>query len=428
MASLSLKTIWKNKRHFKLQIFGVAVCLTVSIFLLNFLSIIIVHNKKVKDFLATNVKYTTTFQTSLTGVKGVVRNIYIDSSRTQCFLFLEFGKTENITMNASSYQMIMTNVDADGQRTGVPEEKITGQIYMFGSTGIVGLYLKSDIPFESNLKQLTLRSYAKFADGTKPYFATSKSDYTYDQCHLFFNPGGSNAKSINFLESHQDGMAFDLPTIYKEVRAVSDEKTARDNILQFYKDLHVTMNELSEYKGRLSKNYNIAVPELPLYIKGDYFKDIDITDAEGNVTGTYERYMPATVFPGGTEFDWYNGNIKFGYYNLVPNTKDMSARDFIYNLDNERVKSPRMSDVLPKQWFFNDGTEFIIRTDKTTTTYEKNIISDIELYTETLTKYMDLKKKYQVEYLPALIILEMDSSSVGQAYTSRDDEKAIILY
>lgn len=421
------KAVWKNRRHFKLQIFGVTVLLVVTIFLANFASISISYNNKLNDYVASTVTYTTNFQMSLSGVKGTVEKIYIDSTKTQCFILANFSGTSSLTMNANNYQMFVSNVNRDAIYQGTPKEQLAGEIYMFGTSGLVGLYLTSDIPFENQLKQLTFRSYSKFTENTSPYINTSSTDSQYDQCHIFFNPGGSDSKSIDFLEKHVKGVDFDLPEIYRQVSAVSEEIEIRTKILKFYDDLQVVMKQIVEYQNRLKTNYNVEVPALPDYIRGDYFDNIPIYGSDGTVVNEYKKYIPASILPGGTEFDWYIGSISKGYYNLIPNAKDISVRDYIYALSADSVNRRYTYESI-KEWYYTDGTEVRMDTDRTTTSYETEIINTAKKYDKLLAEYIQLKRTYQVEYLPSLLLLEANSGTVGQSYTVRKDENAVLVY
>lgn len=422
-----IKTIWQNKRHFKMQIFGVAVLALLLVFFLNFMTIIVSHSKQVNEYMKSNVKFTSSYQMSLSGVRGSVNDIYIDKSKTQCFVLLNMGDVSNLTMNASNYQVMITDTNTDGVREDVPDEKISGQIYVFGSTGLMGIYLKSDVPFENNMKQLTLRSYTKFTSGTKPYFRKSASDAEYDQCHIYFNPGGTNAQTIEFLETHVDGTDFNPTDVYRQVKTVTKETEYRTTILETYQELETKMNQIVEYRTRLSENYKILVPDLPMWLTGDYFKNIQVKDDEGNILGSYKRFMPATITPGGTDFDWFNGSILKGYFALVPDAQGMSIRDYIYSLQSDKA-SRKIDETKITEWLYADGTAVLLKADSTTTTYEQTVMSDIKLYEKAVSDYITLKSKYQSEYLPNLLLLELDSGSIGETYTVRGDENAIVLY
>ena len=421
----NLAMIWRNRRHFKLQIFGVMVLFTVMVFVINLITINVNYKKKLSAYMLANVQYTNSFQMCLSGVKGNVDKIYIDSSKTQCFILMSLTNTNSVTTSADKYQMLLTNVDNNGTSIGKPKENIRGEIYMFGATGIVGLYFKSDTPFENSMKEVVLRSGTKFTSRTQPYYKKSASDAQYDQCHIYFNPGGNNAKTIAFLESHVDGTEFDLTEIYRQVNSVTEEIKIRENILQCYKDMQTSMRKVVEYRSRLTNDYNVKVADLPKYINGDTFTTISLYDSTGAETGTYTKFVPATIVPGGTDYDWYVGSIFKGYYNLVPNTKKKTAPQYLDALVDDR-NSRSVPDVKTKEWFYNDGTEVLL--DGNLTPYGREVVNSIKLYEDELKTYLKLKTDYQTSHLTDLLKLEHNSANTVVSYSVRNDENAVVLY
>lgn len=67
-----IKTLWQNRRHFKLQIFGVTVLLVVTIFLINLLTIKTAYDKNVNNYMSSTVQYTSSFTMSLSGTTGTI--------------------------------------------------------------------------------------------------------------------------------------------------------------------------------------------------------------------------------------------------------------------------------------------------------------------------------------------------------------------
>lgn len=421
----NLAMVWRNRRHFKMQIFGVMVLFTVTVFVINLITINVNYKKKLAAYMLSNVQYTSAFQMSLSGVRGSVDKIYIDSTKTQCFVLMSLRNTNSLTTTANSYQVLLTNVNNDGASIGKPEENIRGEIYMFGSTGIVGLYFKSDIPFENELKEIVLRSYSKFTSNTQPYYKKSSTDAQYDQCHIYFNPGGNNSKSIAFLENHVDGTEFDLTEIYRQVNSVNEEIKIRGQILQCYTDMRAAMRKIGEYGKRLANDYNIDIPELPKYIANDKFDTIKLYDSTGAEAGSYDKFVPATIVPGGTDYDWYVGSVLKGYYNLVPNTKKKTEPEYINSLlddKNTRAKP----DIKTDEWHYTDGSEVILEGNLTP--YGREVANNIKLYQDQLAEYLKLKTSYQTEYLPDLLNLEYNSANTVVSYSVRNDENTVVLY
>ena len=422
----TIKTLWKNRRHFKLHIFGITVLIVVSVFLVNLMSIKTMYDNRVDTYMSEAVMHTASFQMSLSGVKGTVNNIFIDSSKTKCFMLAKLNNPSALTMDAFKYQALLTNTTSEGAAAGTPREKIAGEIYMFGTTGTIGIYLKSDIPFENTMKRLTLRSFRKYTSNTKPYYMTMQSDAQYDQCHIYFNPGGTSSKTMDFLETHVDGMDFDMSEIHKQVNLAAEEISIRSDILKCYDDMRSIISRIGEYQNRLTTNYNLTIPPLPNCINGDYFDTVERYNETGEVIGNYTKFIPATVVPGGTDYDWYVGSLMKGYYNLVPDGERLTAREYILGLTADR-QSRKLEDIEVETWYYADGTE-VVFTQSMPTAYETEMKSTMSKYVSLLEEYVSLKKTYQTEYLRDLLELELGAETVGQAYTVRKDANAVLAY
>lgn len=421
-----IKTIWKNRRHFKMQIFGAAVMLVVLVFLINLLSIKISYDNGVEEYMSATVKYTSDFQMSLSGVKGTVDNIFVDSSKTQCFVLATLNGASKLTMDANQYQMFLTNTTNDGIANGVPKEQLVGEIYMFGTSGRVGFYFKSDVPFANKMKKITLRSYKKYTANTSPYFVSTPSDAEYDQCHIFFNPGGSSAQTIDFLENHVTGTDFNMSEIYRQINTVNEYEKVRAELVKCQDDMIALYGQMSEYQYRLKNSYNLALPESPDWIKGDSFETVELKNDAGEVVGSYKRFLPATILPGGTNYDWYLGTVSDGYYHLVPDANNMTAREYLLKLSAEKIAN-RVKDVEFETWYYFDGTEVEL-AETYRTDYETEMLQTMKGYETLFNNYLELKKSYQTDYLPSLIELEMESETIGKAYTVRRDANTLLLY
>lgn len=421
-----LKTLWRNRRHFKLQIFGVVFFIVVGVFLANLFSMKIVYDNGVQQYMTSTVMFTTNFQMSLSGVKGTVDNIFVDKSKKQCFILATLNEAEMLTMDASQYQMFVTNTTQDGVSIGKPREQLTGEIYMFGTTGRIGLYFTSATPFTNQMKKVTLRSYKKYTANTSPHFVTTQTDAKYDQCHIFFNPGGTAAKSIEFLETHMPGTDFKMSEIYRQISTVSDYQKVCDDLEACQSDMISTINRIAEYKNRLTTNYGLALPEYPEWIKGDKFDPVEVKDEAGNVKSTYYKFVPNFILPGGTDFDWRLGTVNEGYYHLVPDKGAMTMREYLLKLSADK-KERKVDSAKFDTWYYSDGTE-VEFVESYATKYEQEMKKTTEEYQQLFNDYLSLKTKYQVTLLPTFIEMELESETVGQAYTVRRGNDVVVLY
>lgn len=421
-----IKTLWRNRRHFKLQMFGVAFFVTISVFLANLFSIKIVYDNGVEQYMTSTVKFTANFQMSLSGVKGTIDNIFVDRSKTQCFVLATLADDSVLTMDAGQYQMFITNTTPDGVSNGAPREPMTGEIYMFGTTGRIGMYFKSAIPFDNRMKKITLRSYKKYTANTKPYFMTIASDAQYDQCHIYFNPGGSSAQTIEFLEKHAVGSDFKMSEIYRQITTVGEYEKVREALEKCQNDIISLYGRMREYKNRLTTNYGLKLPDMPDWIEGDKFETVETKDKNDNVTETRQRFVPATILPGGTDYDWYRGTVNDGYYHLIPDKGDMTMREYLIKLAADK-KARKVSGAEFKTWYYEDGSE-VVFAEKYATKYETEMQTTMKEYQQLFNDYLTLKSKYQTELLPSFIEMELESETIGQAYTVRRDKKTLVIY
>lgn len=421
-----IKTLWQNRRHFKLQIFGVTVLLVVTIFLINLLTIKTAYDKNVNNYMSSTVQYTSSFTMSLSGTTGTIEKIYVDSTKTRCFILAQLNSTSNIAMDAANYQMLLTNTNSDGIAEGKPKEQLTGEFYMFGSSGRIGLYIKSDIPFENRMKKVSIRSYKQYLGDTSPYYVSTPTDAQYDQCHIFFNPGGTSATTMPFLETHADGTDFSMSEIYRQTDTANAYSDTRAKLTTCINDMLTTVQQVSEYKTRLSSNYDVAVPESPTWFKDEGFDVSKTVDDNGDVIEQHWVYMPATILEGGLDFDWYAGDVDSGYFHLVTDSNDMDLREYLLALSSmpNRIKADQFR---VETWYYNDGTEVAFNKSMMTD-YEKEVQSVMDNYVSLLNKYLDLKKSYQTDYLPALLKSEFESQTIGQAYTVNRIDNVLLTY
>ena len=423
----TVKIIWQNRRHFKMQMFGIMVFIIVAVFVLNLVSIKTRYDKLMRNYMSSTTQFTSSTQMSLSGIRAAVSCIYVSSDKTKCFIALSYETTQGLTTDASQYQVFVSDVNDSGAYVDTPDENITGEIYMFGSSGIMGIYLQSDVPFVNTMKELILRSYAKYTSNTSPYVYRTATDASYDQCHIYFNPGSTGSSTIDFLENHVDGTDFSLVDIKRQITTISEEENQRQLIRDCYEDISSQIKLITEYRTRLSNDYGVELPDLPDYIAGDSFGYMYIYDSEGNVAEQYVKFVPATIVPGGTEYDWYVGSIFTGYLKLVPGIGDMTAKEYLNALEADR-RSRSKPVTATETWYYKDGTEVSLSTNSLSTTFEKEVVSNIKAYETALDDYITLKTTYQTEYLPNLIELEYDTSMLGQAYTVRRDENTVITY
>lgn len=410
-----IKTIWQNRRHFKLHVFGFAVFAMIGVFAVNLIAMSVQHNQLVAQANRVRVKLTSNFTMSASGVNGSVENIFVDNTKQNCFILLHFDDISKMTANVNAYHLAMVDVDTKGKQSAIKKENFSAEIYLWGSTGYMGIDLHSDAPFKNHPKLLLLQ--------TNSAVGSSSNNYS-DRGKFAFNPGGTSATTIDFYEkfiNNQQDLNFS--TIYRQIYSVSAEKTARKALIDTYSSLKSSRTSIIEYRNRLISNYNIDVPAIPEIISGDEFETVNLYDAEGEVVGYYTKYNPAVIVPKGMDFNWYIQDINKGYFTAVADKKDQTTiREYLQVLRNDTSETPVVT-VSTSTMKYKDGTDIIITEDEASrTTYENAMLRDIELYNNALTAYLDTKTEYQTELLPALLELEQQADLMTAPYTCKSGE------
>ncbi len=412
----NLGIIWKNRRHFQLQFFGVVTFMVVLVFVVNLITIKVNYENNRKNYAETTSVRTTTFTMSQSRTKGTINGVFVNYAKDRCFIVATLSNMSNMTLDANYYSMYVTNCNISGKESGTPDEDISGEIYIFAKN-VIGLYLKSDRPFENNLKKLTFLSY----------YNMNANSSSYDSGIIYFNPGATQTRNIEFLEYHVDGEPFTLTDIMRQTNSVKEEKEIRTDIMNCYQTMQNDIKLIGEYSKRLQSTYNVSVTAFPMYIAKDKFDKIPLYDETGNEIGSYTKFIPATIVPGGTEYDWYRGSILNGYYNLVPNASNIPIKDYINGLTADK-NSRESPEVKSDKWYYQDGTEVILRDKDITTALEQDVKNAIDTYEDILENYIKQKTDYQAKYLPELLKLEMNSDYSMYSYSVRNDEKTCVVY
>ena len=417
----NIKDFWHNKQHYKIQVFGLGVLMAVLVFAANLLGIIARDHRLTKEFQAANVFYSGDIMTSLSGVQGTMSRVYVNNDKTQAFVVLRMNNMTALSVNAADYEVFLTDCDFEGHVKGTPKKymDVKADIYVFGYTGCIGVYIESEKPFRSVLERMTLRCNNSATNTSGDVYVNYDVTDSYcDQLHCYFNLGASEAETIDFLEAHVPGTQFDPTLIYQQAYVADEEKADRQAILDQYVLLHDLMSDINYYITRLEDDHHVAIGDLPEDVGSDYFTNIDVTDADGNVYASYERFIPGTVYPCGTDFDWYRGGVVNGYFKYVPESRrqDMTFKEYLKTL---RSTEPEPLTTLDQTFYYEDGTEL----DPENIAYDAEVKAVIKDYYSTLNKYRNAKAKYQTELLPALLWLEYDSTNAVSFYTVNDTDE-----
>ena len=262
------KLFTKFGSHYAIERFGFVF---LTLFLCMSLLLGVIFSQKVKSdhkILTGRAVYTSSFTMSLTGVAGFVEGVYTNEDHSKCFLLWHFDDMTQLPVSVDEYMFLLKGYDLS---TGIhPFTKCNPatSFYVFGNTGYMGLYFYQQSGFESQVLELTIRSLNNFPGNSGRDEAQGMSGdtsrYSYDQGIIYFNPGGSYATRVSFLDK-EDWSPFD---VYNEIITVPQEVSIRNLLKTELSNMHRLRLMMNEYERRLT-GYGVLPSEVPVEIATD---------------------------------------------------------------------------------------------------------------------------------------------------------------
>lgn len=399
--SVKSKFDWLFSSHYKMERFGVTFvtllcCLTVLLGT-------ILHRKAEldKQTLGNNVVYTTQFQTSLSSNTGRVVGIYCDDARTQAFVLMKFEDMTTVVSDANQYELFLTGVNLNKDKETLLCAP-AASIFMFGSTGYMGVYLVDSSGFPSQILDLTVRcrTLAAPLKGDVPAYE-DPSFSKYDQFRIYFNPGAADYTPATFLNERK----LDAYEIYQTGIVDAEEAAIRTRLTTDLEDMAAQLSLVEEYRQRVERD-GIIVPPYPVEVAGDVL--------EKNEDGSY-TFSPTFVAPGGYNFDWFHGSVRTGYlHNITPPT----MTDLQYLTSQHKAVDNNVSvSTNSLTWIRLDGTVFDMDAANRLSGSETTAQQDITALISAWQSYYAMKVQYQTVDLETLLIMEYNAKDVSKNYT-----------
>ena len=339
-----------------------------------------------------------------------------------------------IPIVAEQYQMFMAGSNTN-QTYSRLKSAPSGGLYVFGSTGYMGVYLVDVGGFHSQICALTLRSLSTASMiGATRDLSPSDPNNVYDQAMIYFNPGANGVRHAQFLESD----VIDVFSMFEEVIGRPREAEIRQQLRTDLETMLIQQRSAADYLERL-RIENVASPTIPEWMNGDV---IEARNKDGEVLSWLDsskgwsdgktlyyledirfKYTPAVVLPGGYDFDWEAKSVSEGYLDDLVGDKTVSAyfagkaQELEKNLDNEVV-------VSQDRYSYTDGSV----VDMNEETGNRTIISEIKTLQSIFEAYYDAKYDYQVTQLGSLLSLEDSMHNIGKNYTTNYSEDTLTLY
>ena len=444
-----VKFLRKFGPHYAIERFGIMfLSLAISMILL-VSSIVVTKIKYDNRALSGMAQYTSSFTMSLSGTTGSVQGVYTNANRTKSFLLLRFSDMSNIPVTADKYQLFLSGCDRDRNYKEIKCSP-NAMIYMFGSTGYMGIYLYSSEPFPSQILNLYLRSVVNFTGSKSDIQYDDATFNQYDQARIYFNPGGTYAMQAAFLDEDD----WDIFDIYEELVSRPAEKSMRTLLYDDLKQMRNQQLLINEYSQRIVDD-GLVEPTTPSAIAGDriYAKVMEpgITDDElkwsikqnfwytmdddgSNVQSFDENevrmYLDTKMIEkNGYHFNWQDGQIKNGY--LKDLTQSDKLSDWKKYIDSHtNAESESIFNLDEMEWKYQDGTIFIPDDsidDSGSVSKQQTISNDVNKLKEALQAFYDAKVKYQTVDLKSLLELEYNARDIETNYSINANESGKLL-
>ena len=432
MASLSetFNTV-KEKLHFgkhqTMQRFGIIMAAFAASGAMLFVATFASAYNNTAVLEADRSMYSTQFTFSKSEQSGEVYGVYGNSDRTRALLMLKVPERGTLSMNAENYEAYITGSNPNAKLTALKYNP-QGAVYMFGTTGYMGVLLSSTEPIPGQVVALTIRASSEIAQtGRTEGFATleDESFKEYDQARIFFNPG---AEGVEVLDALNDRVP-DVRRVFAQSVVKNEEEAIREDLDRDLLAMKTQMSAISDYTERLTstsfEGANVEVPATPEQIAGDKIEGEDpFIDSAGNFVepGTL-RLSTDTVVDGGVNFDWRNGSVEEGYLaELVPH-----GTNYATYLGELRRGSPEVMRINTDEWAMSDGTTLgdLVSAN---VAGANNMMTSASLLASGFRDFYSMKTNYQTNTLVELLDLEMTLRDVTENYTVNSSDYALRVY
>lgn len=441
-------------RHKAIERFTV-LFLTLSL-MMSVLMVTIVVRKNSADAeqLSNRAIYTTEVTMSRSHVTGEVVNVMSSADKTKAFVLLKMSSMSNLSADASDYIAFLTGA-TENQGYADLKSQPSGGIYVFGTSGYIGVYLVNYEPYPSQILNLVIRGVKDYSSSTTKNGETNVAEVpkggdasfeNFDQMQIYFNPGASGAVHADFLDADK----INMEDMYKEAVVESQEETLRETLMGDLQSMFEYKRLAEQYETRLTSGVNgsvIAAPDMPDAIATDeivaytYEGNLELSwsdksngwvDEEGKKYESDEYYLDLLTdydFSGGYNFDWQTVTSRTGWLDDLRDS--MTVDEYLSQqadlLTAADKKGELEFDSSSVEWYYGDGGSFTVNTNSTDTKV-KNISSDITKLLAAWQSYYDLKVKYETEDLRSLLYLERDARIASATYTENFSENVLINY
>ena len=398
-------------RHMKIErfmfsFFLVALPLTIMTF-------VSVYNKFGLDSqkLSENAVYTKTSTLSRTGQSGTVEGVFVNKDKTRGMVLIKMNDASKISSTASDYKVFTTAVNAKKKQERIKSTP-TGSIYVFGSSGYIGLYFINNAGFDSQIFKSTIRLEKELVsvDNSKIAKEVEGTSYAeHDQMDVYFNLGATQAVNLNALDKED----FSVQDLYIEAVGAKSDAEQRKVLVDDLTKMSKLKLQIDEMQSRLKTisidGVGLVVPDLPKEIKSDSYG------------GSGDDIMMTTdfVYKGGLNFNWHNIKPEDGYFKSINNK---SIRWLVKLKTDFATSTDKRSYEV--DWVMSDGSSLnkFVNDLGLDNSAVNDMNKQVQNYVALVSEYMGLKYQYQTKDLRNLLALDINLESATSNVDSISDE------
>lgn len=392
---------------------------------------------------------------SLTQDVVKIDGLWTNEGHTKAFILIHLpGGMANLSTQAGDYQMLMTGVNEPLK--GSP----SGSIYVFGSTGYIGLGFTDAGGFEPAAYKITLRNLSYMSEGdaeaAKAAHDGADGSYAYrNELTIIANFAATGAQTAKFY-SKADYTANDIYNELVQSNLINAKIEECDTILA---DIDRSMRKANEYARRLedagiSMESNLPAeifgdsvsieerPDAPKYFDPNYmlypssgklssvdgwFTCVDTNNSTDFPEGSHLYYSTDYVFPGGLNYNYQNLTADYDLLSeIIP--AGMSYPQFVESLGEQQSTYTVNTNVQFGNYIdTKNGTTFS-KDQENVDLVGENAKSNITNYETEISNIFSKKRDLQIVKLRDLLKIYYDSSSMNDMTSVYMNSDALVLY
>lgn len=457
---------YKLGAHHTMERFsGIAIAAMVSGALIMGSSVVFSYQSAQADISDVS-QYTQGFTSSRTQQKGVVTGVYTNDTKSRAMVMMKMDRPTEMSTNAEDYYVHVSGIKGgpDGAAENVAQPT-AGAVYVFGTTGYLGVMLDAPAGFDMQLLNLTVRAKRELSpvvtlnEEQRAELGYDDTFVSNDQWRVIVNPAAQQSRYLPELDSEEQPDPRDL---YGQTVTVPKEQALRKELDGQLVEMASLLNRIESYEAAMEtttatvrgeSNVRLLPPNLPEWIVGDSIDGlsgvevreqlaqansleevrqvegmedkssmaINIDTIEGYDMSSYVLNTP-TVIPGGYDFDWRNNTVLEGNLDkVVPAGVD--GYDYIMAKTKETAGQVKTGDL---DWPLSNG---MLMSDFTFSGNDRMAMSDLSGLKNNLAqsydRYYMAKSKYQRLMLQQVLALELEMNQVGDNSTMATGDGAV---